>query len=728
MADIAITPKPKSAVPSWLEQYFQVCMLLLLSTGFITLSSTGKLDLLTVVFVSGALLFRGYLLGQGRTFQIPDRITSYLGVIYIGVYLVDFFAISDNFVAATVHLLLFGMVVKLFSVQRDRDFVYLAMLAFLEVLSAAILTVDSVFLGALSVFLLIAVLTFIAFEMRRSALASVTLQHAWAQRVKSAQKRRLRLFPYSLTTTGLVLVLAILVASVGIFFSLPRLSGGYLSKLAQQNDLVSGFSDNVNLGEIGRIQQSGQVVMHVRIENGEFGQTVMLRGNTLSDFDGKNWINPPRNVESLANTGGTFDLRGRPALRLAEGAQHRIVRYRVVMEPIGTNVIFTIPSPAYLFGPFREISADHSQTFMNTDRDRPTNTYSGLSDLSQPTLKDLEQSTGEYPGEIIRRYLRLPDNLDPRIPELAKEITAHARTQVEEAAAIQAYLSKFRYTLELPSQQHKDPVAYFLFERKAGHCEYFASAMAVLLRSKGVPSRIVTGFRGGEWNELTGNFIVRAKDAHAWVEAYFPGVGWYAFDPTPAGAAPEITVWTRMQLYLDAAREFWREWVVNYDFARQQQLTNAAVSTGTRMADRIRLWAGRQYAAMLHRAREAQRSMTNSPRTYGTSGVLFVCGVILLFNIPRVARALNVHRIAKNPAKAPRGAAAIWYRRMTTAMASRGHKKSPTQTPAEFVENIDDAKLRSGVARFTRHYERARFGDSAEDAVELPKIYEELTK
>src|SRR5204863_9121503 len=111
------------------------------------------------------------------------------------------------------------------------------------------------------------------------------------------------------------------------------------------------------------------------------------------------------------------------------------------------------------------------------------------------------------------------------------------------------YLSKFRYTLELPSQRQKDPVAFFLFERKAGHCEYFASAMAILLREEGVPSRIVTGFRGGEWNELTGNFIVRAKDAHSWVEVYFPGVGWYAFDPTQQDNLPLTNMGIRMQLY-----------------------------------------------------------------------------------------------------------------------------------------------------------------------------------
>ncbi|HEX6879002.1 MAG TPA: transglutaminaseTgpA domain-containing protein, partial [Terriglobales bacterium] len=241
-------------VPPVIEQYFQVCLLLLLSTGFITLASTGKLDGLSLGFVSIAFLYRGYLLGQGRVVRIPEQVTSYLGFVYIIFYLVDFYFVSDNFVTATVHLLLFGMIVKLFSVQRDRDFIYLAMLAFLEVLSAAILTVDSVFFGSLSVFLLIAVLTFIGLEMRRSSLRGGFVQNITPQVSEALRKkRRLRVFAYSVTTTGIVLVVAILISSVSIFFSLPRLSGGYLSQLAQQNDLVSGFSDNVSLGEIGRI-------------------------------------------------------------------------------------------------------------------------------------------------------------------------------------------------------------------------------------------------------------------------------------------------------------------------------------------------------------------------------------------------------------------------------------------------------------------------------------------
>jgi protein-glutamine gamma-glutamyltransferase len=728
MADSApILKNDHPVVPPAIEQYFQVCLLLLLTMGFLTLVVTGKLDPLSSVCMSVALLLRAYLMGRGTTIKIPERVTSYLGLVYVGVYILDFFFISDNFVIATVHLLLFGIIIKMFSIHRDRDYAYLTMLAFLEVLSAAILTVDSVFLGALGIFLLIGVVTFIALEMRRSSLRGGPVQRMTTASFRP--RKRLRIFSYALSTMGVALVASILLASVGIFFVMPRMSsGGYLSKLAQQNDLVSGFSDTVSLGEIGRIQQSSQIVAHVRIGEGQKGAGVLLRGNALSQFDGKSWLNPPHETSNLTSIGGSFDLRTIRAPKLAVSRQAQIIKYRVILEPIGTNVIFTIPSPIFVLGPFRELAEDHAQVVVNTDHEHPTSLYSGTSDLSQPTLQEFEASSGTLPEEVNDHYLQLPDDLDPRIPQLAQEITKNARNTIEKAAAIQAYLSKYTYTLQLPSQRQKDPIAYFLFERKAGHCEYFASTMAVLLREVGVPTRVVTGFRGGEWNDLTGNFIIRAKDAHSWVEVYFPGLGWYSFDPTPAGEAPVVTNWTRMQLYMDAAQEFWREWVVNYDYSHQQHLTNVAVNNSVRLFERVKRWSRREYAALVRRARETHRLLVNSPRAYAVTVVLFISGIILLFNVPRVARAIMMHNLAKNPGKAPQGAASIWYRKMTNAMARRGHRKLPSQTPEEFVAKIDDAKLRDGVARFTQHYERARFGNSAEDAVELPKIYEELVK
>ena len=135
----------------------------------------------------------------------------------------------------------------------------------------------------------------------------------------------------------------------------------------------------------------------------------------------------------------------------------------------------------------------------------------------------------------------MPDT-DPRVITLALQITAHAPTPYDKAASIEAYLhTHYGYTLDLSGTPPTgDPLAYFLFTKRAGHCEYFASAMTVLLRSLGIPARYATGFLPGELNDLAGDYIVRASDAHAWVEVYFPGYDWITSTP-PRRARPSIT-------------------------------------------------------------------------------------------------------------------------------------------------------------------------------------------
>jgi len=153
-----------------------------------------------------------------------------------------------------------------------------------------------------------------------------------------------------------------------------------------------------------------------------------------------------------------------------------------------------------------------------------------------PEARPLKARTAgtEYSESIQRLYLQLPENLDPRIPQLARKITATADNSYDKSIVLESYLRRnFGYTLNLSGKPGADPLAQFLFVTKAGHCEYFASAMAVMLRTLGIPSREVNGFLPGQFNDLAGDYIVRGSDAHSWVEAYFPGSGWITFDPTP---------------------------------------------------------------------------------------------------------------------------------------------------------------------------------------------------
>jgi hypothetical protein len=328
---------------------------------------------------------------------------------------------------------------------------------------------------------------------------------------------------------------------------------------------------------------------------------------------------------------------------------------------------------------------------------------------------------------VLASYLGLPV-VDSRIPRLAEQITLSADNDYDKALALEAYLrTHFAYTLQLPRTVPHDPLANFLFERKQGHCEYFASSMAVMLRTLGIPSRVVNGFRGGEFNDVTSQYVIRASDAHSWVEAYFPNYGWVPFDPTPSASIPLRTGWNRVTLYVDAMASFWREWVVNYDVGHQQSLAVSASSRSRHLLWVLRRWWHRHYRDLLAAARHTGSTVAGAPLRWGLGGGLFAALLGLVVNAPRLLRALGRFRLAARPERSPRRAATIWYERMTDSVARRGWRKSPTQTPDEFVARIDDAGVRLRVAEFTRHYESARFDNSVEDVRRLPELYEEIS-
>src|SRR5580698_4141512 len=229
-----------------IERYFNVALYMLVLTGFGALASTGGLDLPAVILVSLALVLRGYQLLSRREFAISERATTLLTVIYVFVYLADYFFLSRSFLGATVHLVLFAMVVRLFSLQRTRDHYMLAVLSFLMVLAASVLTVGSMFLFSFASFLLVAVVTFVLMEMRHSVASEPT--HALDPQVASpgiispGVASPTRRMAYGLLSIAPALMLMILAGSFLIFFLLPRVSSRYLSAYTPTSDVSTGFT------------------------------------------------------------------------------------------------------------------------------------------------------------------------------------------------------------------------------------------------------------------------------------------------------------------------------------------------------------------------------------------------------------------------------------------------------------------------------------------------------
>jgi hypothetical protein len=726
-----ITPAAIKALPGAgsAERFFQWSLYLLLVVGFAALMGTNKLDSPSLGLVIPALLLRGFFLLARKTYTISERWTTLLTLLYFAFYAADYFYFSQSFINATVHMVLFSMVIKIFSVRRDRDLIYLAILSFLMLLAAAVLTVDTLFLLTFSLFILVAIATFISMEMRRSEQQTVG--------AGILPKDDIR-FHSSLAGISAILGLLTLAGTALIFFILPRVNNsGYLRNFGIQNSLVTGFSSEVTLGGIGQIQQSSNVVMHIQVQYGKLPQSPKWRGMTLANFDGRHWWNGPEmptlhglnnaplDLTRISNFSFYSDRRTTPRLQT--------LSYRVVMEPMGLNIFFLAPVPLTIRGDYRnvEIKADgsifDSHVGDGGESDHTVGVYSADADTRDPEPQVLDSNSTDYPPHIATLYLQLP-SLDPRIPQLARQVTASATSNYRRAREIEGYLqSNFGYTLQLPGMREADPLARFLFERKKGHCEYFASSMTVMLRTLGIPARVVNGFRGGEYNDLTNSYIVREKDAHSWVEAYFPEYGWVTFDPTPSGPgeAPP-TGWSRMALYMDAARQMWREWIVNYDFGHQMKLRTELSTTTGNVQSSFRLWLLRQYFRIVKLIGNWQRRLESlSPKQMALCCVLLGLLLAMPF-VPRALRTFQKSRALRNPQRAPRTSASFWYLRMLKLMARRGVRKGPSQTAEEFASAIPDPQIRHDVVLFTEHYERARFDESVKDAQRLPDLYEEI--
>lgn len=250
--------------------------------------------------------------------------------------------------------------------------------------------------------------------------------------------------------------------------------------------------------------------------------------------------------------------------------------------------------------------------------------------------------------------------------------------------------------------------------------------MAVMLRTLKIPARVVNGFRSDEFNDITGSYIIRAKNAHSWVEVYFPQYGWVTFDPTPGGEVGTPEGWDRAMLYLDAAQSFWREWIISYDASHQYVLGQAAVSTTRSLADRARWWTRAQYERLLNFVRRQQGRAERTPMGWLVVAIAGGLLLVLMGNAGRIVQMIRLRSLRSHPERSPQQAATVWYERMVRSVAKRGVTKTSGQTPREFLHAIQNNPLRTKVERFTEAYESARFGNSADDARQLPDLCEQV--
>jgi hypothetical protein len=381
------------------------------------------------------------------------------------------------------------------------------------------------------------------------------------------------------------------------------------------------------------------------------------------------------------------------------------------VEALPTNVVFAAHKVLAVSRDVGSLQKDSAESLFTDPHLFRKLRYSAISDPIRPDpamISDLLP----IPPEILNTYLQLPPE-DPRIAELAKRATSAAPTRYAKAQALEQYLrANYSYSLVLRGTPNsKDPLAMFLFDVQKGHCEYFASSMAIMLRMLGIPARLINGFRSGEYNAIGGNWIVRQCNAHSWVEAYFPPYGWVEFDPTPTDPQQSRTQFARLISNLtDAIDLWWWEGIVNFDSSQQYRLLSALYSGLENCRSRAR-----EYLALAKEKIGISAAWIHDPNVVSgiaKSWTLWMLGIVIAALIlfrPWRRRFLGWLRRALNPGNMGI-AAASFYSEALAMLEERGFKRDRGQTPLEFARSLGGHPSGTSFLALTLIYNSVRFG------------------
>jgi transglutaminase-like putative cysteine protease len=463
----------------------------------------------------------------------------------------------DNLVAPAVNILALLLAVRLLTEKSGRNYLQIFVLALFALAGSSLLNLSPVFF--LYLVLLVSAVT----------TGLVLLAFHAADPCLAIGRRQMR----QILCTALVLPAASLVLMVFFFFILPRTRQPLWNFLNSGGIARSGVADQVSPGSFSGIAASRDVAFRVECEKLDPGE-LYWRGVVLDALEGDAWIR--------ASDGGEVEVRP---------VGGRQVRQTIYIEPRQDRRLFALDPPLHLEGIRARRTGDGVFAASRLEQRRRYEAASLMGGSLQPG------------GKIDRDfYLRVPDGISARVRALAARTAGRGNSAEEKIALLENFFRGQGLTFaseDLPGPEN--PIDQFLFVKKRGYCEYFASSFAVLLRLAGVPARLVGGYYGGEYNELGGYYVVTEAAAHVWVEALVAG-RWVRIDPSRlAGNADrsllvarsgELGAFRRM---LDAADYFWTRAVIAYDFHSQiralQQADHSLKRWTTRLSWRnVLLW------------------------------------------------------------------------------------------------------------------------------------------
>ncbi len=705
-----------TSIPVKYDRTFQLLSYLVVLCGFVSLWISGTFGIAGVALF-GSIAGASYFL-EGSRWQMSERVGTVLTVLTLPAYYLlwraSFFAFSGVDAALPgilARLILTLSAIKLLQKKGDRDWIFLYVMAFFQILLAAGLSISALYLAVFMIFVLLMTATIILFEVRRTGsqvFDRKTNKYGPVLLGTNGTFSRRRLPIVSLTLLAFIVLIA-----TPLFFFLPRVGGAGMGGSAGGGTTYSGFSETVRLGGTGSIQQNDEVVMRVRVEDrSKLNGPVRWRGAALDAFDNISW-SKSRLAFRESRSRGDRDLI---QIDYATGSDSLVIQ-TVYLEPLDTQVLFGLTRLVAVQANFPVLFVDpHGSVTFPRSGDRST--YKVLSDVRLPSESELRRDRSPVP-ESVENYLQLPDGLDPRIAERAQLVTKTATNRYDAAAMIEFHLrNDFGYTLEQKSGGEQ-PLADFLFNVREGHCEYFATAMAIMLRTQGIATRVVNGFQQGEYNETADVYMVRQREAHSWVEVYFPGQNdWVPFDPTPAAAQTYGTetagFYNRVNKYLEALEMIWIQYFVAYDNLEQRSMYTSIKRSFSDYNDKTSSWL----SSVQERIEKWWAEVRGDSGTMasiqalgiGIGVVVFIVAVAWLFVLLyRNALKWKVWSRLRETLFARRNRSIVeFYERMQRVLASNGFIREDHQTPLEFAYSVGMPE----VLKITEKYNRVRFGEN----------------
>lgn len=563
--------------------------------GFIALTLPGDLELPWALLM---LLGWAGSLGTYRRSLVSERLWQ-LSTIAFLVYVAGYyFYVSGNGMVIARQLLIFLQLNRLYVRKSYRDYAYIFLLSFLQILLGCLLTVSPTFALVLLLFLLCAGWGLMLLQMKigmdQQAESELPDRRDAAPQKYMAGDELIssRFIGYSVAMTLIMLGITLVV-----FLFVPRIQMGLMRRMGNSSIHIAGFSETVQLGEVGDIQQGNQRVMRVWVGGNvqALGREPYWRGVALDEFDGVSW----RQAGNWNDSQRTLPPRVINDL-LPQGAN---LQQDYVLENIDSSVLFAVPTVKAFEASLGRVAHDYTDSY-STDEKVDHLEYTVYSRIELPNPEKLRTEQSVLPKRLMQIYLQTPE-MAPEVSALAKRITMGDDNNYDRSVSIQNYLrDNFEYTLN-PQSTGRAPVEDFLFRTRAGHCEYFASSMVLLVRTLGIPARIVNGFAGGDFNSVGGYYVVRQRDAHSWVEIWFNGSGWIRFDPTPAIAVQNSvdetqSAFGRAQEYVDYLEMRWYS-LLDYDVQDQLELVTGLLTSDTDSEGNDIEQETRQYAHDLRR-------------------------------------------------------------------------------------------------------------------------------